>query len=150
MSAPWFKDGVPFRCLGPECGDCCSGKHGPGAVWVNAKEMAALAQHLGLGFDDFTRRYVRSINGEYSLVEKPNFDCAFYEAAKGCTVYAARPSQCRTYPFWSKVMAAKLKWDSEAEVCPGIGVEGASSPGSEVEALLAEDQARFPDGRPSK
>lgn len=150
MSSPWFRPAVPFRCLGPECGDCCSGKHGPGAVWVNDSEIESLATHLGLSVAEFTLTHLRAVNGHFSLREKPNFDCTFYEAGKGCTVYAARPSQCRTYPFWSKVMAAKWKWDSEAEVCPGIGAEGASTPASEVQALLAEDQARFPEGRPSK
>ena len=147
MSQPWYQPGVKFLCLGPECGDCCSGKHGPGAVWVNAPEMLALAQHIGLPFDEFTSRYVRRIGDKYSLTEKSNNDCAFYEAGKGCTVYAARPSQCRTYPFWSKVMAAKWKWDSEKEVCPGIGVDETVAKADEITRNLIEDQSRFPEGR---
>ena len=147
---PWFQPAVPFRCLGPECGDCCSGKHGTGAVWVNEEEIAELARLKGLSAEEFKARFTRSLGNGVSLVEKPNFDCVFYEPGKGCTVYPARPSQCRTYPFWSKVMAAKWKWDSEALDCPGIGVDGAHVPAAEIETALAADAQRFPAGRPKR
>lgn len=147
---PWYHAGLPFKCLGPECGDCCSGKAGPGAVWVNEAEIAALAKLKGLPVEEFRSRFVRVKGNGLSLTEKPNYDCSFYEAGKGCTVYDARPSQCRTYPFWNKVMAAKWKWDSEALDCPGINVEGSHVPASEIEAQMAADTARFPDGRPHR
>lgn len=148
MPTPWYLPGVAFRCKGPECGDCCSGKHGPGAVWVNDAEIAALAAHVGLSVAEFTLRHVRALNGHLSLRERPNNDCEFYEAGKGCTVYASRPAQCRTYPFWGKTMAARWRWDSEAGACPGIGVEGATVTAGEIEAQLAADRERFPEGRP--
>lgn len=144
----WYGEGVAFRCKGPECGDCCSGKAGPGAVWVNDAEIAALAAFLGLSPQEFTLRHVRALNGHLSLRERPNNDCEFYVAGKGCSVYEARPTQCRTYPFWGKVMAAKRRWESEAEACPGIGEPGAIVPASEVESVLQRDRERFPEGRP--
>ncbi|MCE9582044.1 MAG: YkgJ family cysteine cluster protein [Planctomycetes bacterium] len=147
MPEPWYHAGLKFRCLGAECGDCCSGKNGSGAVWVNAPEMLDLAKHLGLPFDEFTRKYVRQIGERYSLVEKPNFDCVFYEAGKGCTVYEARPTQCRTYPFWNKVMAAKEYWKLEAKACPGIGADETVVTGEEIARNVVEDRRRFPEGR---
>lgn len=147
-AAPWYAPGLRFRCLGPECGDCCSGKHGPGAVWVNPQEMQALASHLGIPFDAFTRRYVRAIRDRYSLTERANHDCVFYDRERGCTVYAARPSQCRTYPFWSRVMALRASWESEAKACPGIGDPGGTVPAEEIRRALDEDGRRFPEGRP--
>ncbi len=116
----WYADGVRFRCQGPECGACCSGRHGPGAVWVDRTERQRLAQLLALSLDGFRRRYVRNIEGRPSLRERGNHDCIFYRPGEGCGVYAARPTQCRTYPFWGRVLASPRTWELEAEACPGI------------------------------
>src|SRR5262245_65701835 len=88
--AQWFAHGVHFKCKGPECGDCCSGKRGPGAVWVKVEEMERLAEVMKLTLDQFTRRYVRRMGRGYSLVERSNYDCIFYVPEKGCSVYDAR------------------------------------------------------------
>jgi hypothetical protein len=146
--APWHHTGVNFRCKGPECGDCCSGKNGPGAVWVELTEIEALARHLGLSLADFASRFVRRLGAHLSLVEKPNHDCVFYTKERGCTVYEARPGQCRTYPFWARILRTRADWDAEAPRCPGIGPEAPLVPGAEVRRALDDDARRFPDGRP--
>ena len=38
---PWYRDGLAFTCT--RCGACCTGA--PGYVWVDADEIAALAEH---------------------------------------------------------------------------------------------------------
>ncbi|MBI2920005.1 MAG: YkgJ family cysteine cluster protein [Planctomycetes bacterium] len=133
----WYGDGVEFRCLGPECGECCSGKHGPGAVWVDPAEMQAIAEALRMPFETFTSKFVRLVDGRYSLVEKPNFDCAFYEAGKGCTVYNARPRQCRTFPFWGRILRSRRSWEESGRCCPGINEPGAVVPAEEIRNYLA-------------
>ena len=147
----WYDDGVRFRCLGPECGDCCSGKHGPGAVWLGREEILRLADFLSLTVKELRQRYLRRIRGRTSLRERANFDCVFYRPGEGCSVYEARPTQCRTYPFWGRILASRTTWGYEAEQCPGIDVaetldpEDAYSvevPGEEVSRLLAIDQKR--------
>jgi len=145
MRGQWFSDGVRFRCPGVSCGDCCSGKHGLGAVWVDAHEMEALAQHLGLPFHQFTGRFVRRIEHRHSLTEKPNGDCAFYEAGKGCTVYAARPRQCRTYPFWGRNFQSQAAWEAEGKVCPGINPDAPVVPAEEIRRNLDLDRERPAD-----
>jgi Fe-S-cluster containining protein len=82
-----------------------------------------------MGEDEFLAAYCRSVsfNGisRLSLREKPNFDCIFWDADRrdgGCTVYAARPLQCRSYPFWSANLADESSWAAEAGRCPGIGL----------------------------
>ena len=36
-----------------------------------------------------------------SLVEYANGDCVFFDSERrSCKVYALRPRQCRTWPFW--------------------------------------------------
>src|SRR5271154_6804310 len=94
---PWFKDGLRFRCTG--CGDCCTGA--PGFVWVNAAEIADLAKAQGLEVAQFEERYVRRVGIRRSLIEYDNGDCVFFDnQTRKCTVYDARPRQCRTWPFW--------------------------------------------------
>ena len=40
--------------------------------------------------------------------------CVFLgDDGKLCTIYEARPVQCRTYPFWPKVMNTQQAWDDE-------------------------------------
>lgn len=136
-SADWFAEGVRFRCLGAECGACCSGKMGPGAVWVSWEEIERLAEHLSLTPHEVRRRYVRRLEGRFSLRERANYDCIFFEPDRGCTVYEARPTQCRTYPFWKRVMASPRTWEIEAEKCPGIDYDETHVDTEEIQRQLA-------------
>ena len=54
------------------------------------------------------------------LVENGSPDC-IYLSEKKCTVYEARPTQCRTWPFWPENMNAKRWNDNIQSFCPGVG-----------------------------
>jgi uncharacterized protein len=55
-----------------------------------------------------------------SLLEYGNGDCVFFDAAaRRCTVYALRPRQCRTWPFWASNLRSPDCWAEMAERCPG-------------------------------
>lgn len=115
---PWFKDGLRFECT--QCGDCCTGA--PGYVWVNREEIAALAQELKMSVADFERKYVRAVGIRKSLIEFANGDCVFFDGeARKCTVYNARPRQCRTWPFWQSNTETPEAWKRTCQVCPGSG-----------------------------
>lgn len=104
-----------FECTG--CGYCCTGE--PGFVFIQREEGRTLAEHLGVPVTEFYRRYVRRVPEGLSLLERPDGSCVFYD--DGCTVYAARPRQCRTYPFWPEVLSSERHWMEESNRCPGIG-----------------------------
>lgn len=116
---PWYKDGLRFKCS--QCGDCCTGA--PGYVWVNKEEIAALAETVGEeDIDQFEKLYVRKIGIRKSLKEFPNGDCVFFDGqARACTVYGARPRQCRTWPFWDSNLRTPAEWEHTCAVCPGSG-----------------------------
>lgn len=115
---PWFEKGLRFECTG--CGDCCTGA--PGYVWVTREEIELLATHLGLTVEQFQNRYVRKVGIRKSLVEYANGDCVFFDPkGRGCTVYEARPKQCRTWPFWHSNVASPETWKHTCDVCPGSG-----------------------------
>jgi uncharacterized protein len=115
---PWYKDGLRFECT--QCGDCCTGA--PGFVWVNQEEIDALAAKIGITVDEFEKKYVRKIGIRRSLVEFPNGDCVFFDTEKrNCSVYEARPRQCRTWPWWNSNLQSEKAWKETCEVCPGSG-----------------------------
>lgn len=117
QSPPWYFEGLRFECTG--CGDCCRGQ---GYVWVDEGEIARLAGHLNLALESFGQRYLRRAKRRLALTEKPSGDCVFWDFHRGCTVYSARPGQCRDYPFWQKNLVRLGSWREVARECPGVGV----------------------------
>jgi Fe-S-cluster containining protein len=114
----WYEDGLRFRCLG--CGRCCTGE--PGFVWVGAAEIAALAAALHMELGSFEEAFVRSVGKKKSLVELPGGDCVFFDnRTRHCAVYDARPTQCRTWPFWESNVHSPGAWEETCQACPGSG-----------------------------
>ena len=114
---PWYAEGLHFGCT--QCGNCCTGA--PGFVWVNDEEEHAIADFIGEDRTQFAALYVRKLDRGRSLRERANGDCVFYEAGKGCTIYSARPRQCRTWPFWESNVQSPEAWEETRAVCPGAG-----------------------------
>ena len=131
-SSPWYRDGLRFTCT--QCGHCCTGA--PGYVWVSVEEIERLAQQTGLSLEEFGLQYLRQVGRRYSLVERPNGDCVFWDQTLGCTVYEARPIQCRTWPFWSENLETPQDWDDVRRTCPGSG-KGQWYSLEEIEAAAA-------------
>jgi len=113
----WYRDGLKFTCT--RCGHCCTGA--PGYVWVEAEEIERLADHLDLSVEAFGGRYLRRVGQRLSLIERPNGDCVFWDRDAGCTVYPARPTQCRTWPFWRENIDSPEDWEAVRQICPGSG-----------------------------
>jgi Fe-S-cluster containining protein len=116
----WYSpDGLCFSCQ-DGCSACCRGE--PGVVRVDEEERRSIAAHLGIGEDEFRRLYCRRYGlGFWSLVERPNGDCAFITPEDLCRIYSVRPKQCRSYPFWKSILASRRSWEREGRECPGIG-----------------------------
>lgn len=130
----WYAAGLAFECTG--CGRCCAGP-AEGYVWVTAEEIAAIAEHLGLGEPDFRKNYVRKVGRRFSLVEdRVNKDCVFLtpngDDGRGCEVYSVRPRQCRTWPFWPINLTDPDSWSLAGLRCPGVN-RGATHHCDEIE-----------------
>jgi Fe-S-cluster containining protein len=112
----WYKNGLSFECTG--CGKCCSGK--PGFVWVNHEEIRNMANFLKISETDFLKKYIRRVHHRLALVEfKKNHDCVFLRDNK-CLVYGARPTQCKTFPWWPQILESKDTWEEAALECEGM------------------------------
>ena len=114
----WYRDGIRFACTGS--GKCCT-IHGDYAyVYLTRTEEEAIADHLDISIRTFRRRHThRTDSGERSLTF-PDGDCTFLRERR-CSIYEARPEQCRTWPFWPENMVRET-WERDvASFCPGVG-----------------------------
>ena len=135
MENRWYRGGLAFSCT--RCGNCCTGS--PGTVFVSPPEIEKLAAAVELDADAFTQVYTRILpDGATSLRERSDGSCTLYDPSKGCTVYAARPRQCQTFPFWRNVVSSKTAWEREARHCPGMN-RGSMHPAHEIEKISADD-----------
>jgi hypothetical protein len=119
-------------------------------VLLSQNDLDQLAAHLDLSEREVRERYCRPVDmgavTQLSLREQANFDCVFWDEG-GCSVYEARPLQCRSFPFWPAQLADQDSWRRAGEDCPGIGI-GPLHSGVEIaywlnrreaEPLLASD-----------
>jgi Fe-S-cluster containining protein len=134
--APWFDAGLRFKCTG--CGRCCTGS--TGSVYVSSADIERLARFLRLPAGRFVRRYTRVNKGRRVLVDAPGSgDCVFLRD-KACSVYEARPTQCRTFPWWLTNLQDGESWAEAARTCEGINYpDAALVPASEILEQLQLD-----------
>ena len=129
----FYSRGLRFACTGD--GRCCESRGEYGYVYLSFNDRRRLAAHLGLTLTQFQSRYIRKEGGHYRL-RYTGKDCPFYQERR-CSVYEARPWQCRTWPFWPENMNSRV-WEQEVlSWCPGAGT-GRLYTGREIEEILAK------------
>lgn len=112
----WLADGLRFKCTG--CGKCCTGS--PGYVFLSEKDSTQLENHFQLSKEEFAEKYTHQIDGIKTLLDRPNSsDCIFLKDNQ-CSVYDARPTQCRTFPWWVQHLREPSDWEEAAARCEGI------------------------------
>lgn len=89
-----------------------------------------MATELGMTEEAFLDRFTRRIGSRASLIERETeqgFDCIFLDRTSVpgraiCGVYGARPSQCRTWPFWQQNLVSRKAWEQTKRrvPCPGM------------------------------
>ena len=132
----WWHEGVRFECQGS--GRCCVSRGAYGYVYVTLEDRRRIAKLLGLGTRTFTLRYCEKENGIWKLRDF-NENCRFLEGAK-CGIYQARPTQCRTWPFWPETLGAKAWAREVAAYCPGVG-KGRLWSREEIQGVLEAQKA---------
>lgn len=110
--------GAPFFFDCHRCGLCCRAGHG--RVWLEEEEIAPLAAARGATPAAFVQHFVANVAGRASLRERADGSCMLLEDGNRCTAYAARPAQCRSFPFWPGVLDDPAEQERVAALCPGI------------------------------
>ena len=131
----FINEGIRFECQGS--GNCCVSRGGYGYVYLTLEDRRNMAKKLNMTTSAFTRKYCEKHNDVWKLKDHINEDCVFL-SNKRCSVYEARPTQCRTWPFWPEVMNART-WSKEvAGFCPGVNKGKVWSPKEVKEQLTAQ------------
>jgi len=108
-----------FQCT--SCGVCCTGDDDHG-VFMSDREAERIRRLLDVSRTWFRRRYVRRLgDDEWEARLDGDGRCPFLAASGRCEAYAARPGQCRSYPFWPEILSSRRAWNREARRCEGIG-----------------------------
>lgn len=74
-----------------------------GYVRVSREDIRRLARHLGLTVSEFEKRHVieKTRKGE-KRIKQGYKTCQFLGEDRLCTVYEARPKDCRGYVCWNQ------------------------------------------------
>ncbi len=134
MKKKWYSDGIQFECQGS--GQCCVSHGEYGFVYVTQKDRRAMAKLRGLPTREFTKQFCVKEEGVFRLIDGADNACVFLKN-KRCTVYSARPAQCKTWPFWPETMTPKAWARDVAAFCPGVG-KGRIWPQTEIDANVEE------------
>jgi Fe-S-cluster containining protein len=93
------------------CGNCCKV---PGYVYLTDEDVDAIATFLGMDVATFTDQYTRLTPQRrgLSLIEMEDGSCVFLDNGRDCRIEAAKPLQCRQFPFaW--------RYEKVQEICKG-------------------------------
>lgn len=117
---PFFDNGLHFTCA--QCSHCC--RIEPGFVFLSRADLTKLCRWFNLTEERFIEKYCRRVpyydgTDVLCLRETAAYDCILWN--NGCTAYGARPVQCSTYPFWTRLLSGSAAWNNENKSCPGIG-----------------------------
>ena len=115
-----MSDDLCFECT--QCGQCCTFQSEYAYVYLNPRETKALAELLGLALGAFKKKYTFVDDDGWRQLRTKGEACVFLDPdTKGCTVYGARPTQCRTFPFWRDFVKDGKWTDKVREMCEGVG-----------------------------
>lgn len=120
---------MKFQCLDTCQGRCCkiNWDKKAGFVFLTKLDRIRLAAHFAgqkfiqyssLGEFKFTR-FTDKKSKQWFLNKSNEGNCIFFVDGK-CSVYQARPTQCRTFPFWPELVHSPNNWNKTKEFCPGI------------------------------
>ncbi len=101
-------------------GECCLGESG--FVWITTAEIKQLSRFLNISFRECCNDYLTKEKHRYTINEiklsENAYACVFFDRElKKCSVYDARPTQCRTFPFWEDYQLVK---DETYHMCPAV------------------------------
>ncbi|MEO5926175.1 MAG: YkgJ family cysteine cluster protein [Bryobacteraceae bacterium] len=126
---------IRFTCQGG-CANCCDQD---GFVYLSESDVTRAAKFVGLRQKAFEEKYVYRTAHMRRLRKPRDRQCPFLEDKK-CSIHPAKPTQCRTFPFWPELIESRKEWARTAKHCPGIGKGPLIQIGSAME--IAEEHRR--------
>ncbi|MGH9632540.1 MAG: YkgJ family cysteine cluster protein [Bryobacteraceae bacterium] len=99
------------------CTACC---RMVGYVYITETDLRRAARFVGMTAAEFEARYVYR-TAHLLRLRKPRASQCHFLRDSGCSIHPAKPTQCRTFPFWPELVENREAWKKTAEYCPGIG-----------------------------
>jgi uncharacterized protein len=126
---------IRFTCQ-DGCANCCDQD---GFVYLSEGDVKRAAKFVGLRQKAFEEKYIYRTAHMRRFRKPRDRQCPFLEDKK-CAIHPAKPTQCRTFPFWPELIESRKEWARTAKHCPGIGKGPLIQIGSAME--IAEEHRR--------
>ena len=96
-------------------------------MYLRPEDAQIMADYHNMSVEDWLEKDChQTIDGRYILNSDPITQiCIYLDENKKCTVYEARPAQCRSYPFWSENVRSDRSWKRTVSECPGLEADEA-------------------------
>jgi Fe-S-cluster containining protein len=111
-----------------------------GYVYLTEDDLKRAARFTGMSAKAFEARYVYRTRHQMRFRKPGDKQCPFLED-HGCSIHPAKPTQCRTFPFWPELVEQRSEWKRTARYCPGIGKGELIQIGSAMENAEEQRQA---------
>ncbi len=108
-------------------------------VYITEDDLKRAAKFVGMSAKAFETKYVYRTRHQMRFRKPPEKQCTFL-GEHGCSIHPAKPTQCRTFPFWPEIVGLKAAWNRTGRYCPGIGKGELIQIGTAME--IAEEQRR--------
>lgn len=135
---------MKFECQSSCGGRCCSMGWDKKSdfVFLTKRDRQKISKFLSVNLTDFAfkgeflwTRFTKKPSVQWAL-KLNNMTCQFLVGGK-CSIYEARPTQCKTFPFWPE-LGFKSKYMALKEFCPGIGKGKISDGKLMIEQIMAD------------
>jgi uncharacterized protein len=122
------------------CINCCNQS---GYVYLTEDDLSRAAEFTRMSRRAFETQYVYRTRHQLRFRKPRDKQCPFL-LNDGCSIHPAKPTQCRTFPFWPELVENRKEWNSASRFCPGIGEGPLIQIGTAME--IAEEQRKaYPD-----
>jgi Fe-S-cluster containining protein len=108
-------EALRFECQ-PGCTACCTQR---GFVYLSDADIHRAAAFVQMSPADFERKFIYRTRKRARLRVPRDANCHFLLDG-GCSIHPAKPTQCRTFPFWPELVDSRRAWRQAARFCPGI------------------------------
>ena len=108
-------------------------------MYLTEDDLKRAARFVGLSARRFEERYVYRTRHLLRFRKPPDKQCPFLEEGR-CSIHPAKPTQCRTFPFWPELVESRAEWKRTGKYCPGIGKGPLIQIGEAME--IAEEQRK--------
>jgi Fe-S-cluster containining protein len=122
------------------CVNCCDQQ---GFVYLTEADLKRAAKFVGMPARAFEEKFVYRTKRSLRFRKPRDKQCPFLEG-HGCSIHPAKPTQCRTFPFWPELVEDRAAWKKTGEFCPGIGKGPLIQIGTAME-IADEQRKAYPD-----